>query len=83
MTHPEPSTTPMSTDDGNAIVDALGAMLMAIGRALPEAQAAAVADGLRQIAGEAQRSGKPRSAALISDLSVAAEAGRKPTPPAG
>lgn len=77
MTHPEPSTTPMSAEDGNAIVDAMGAMLMAIGRALPEAQAAAVSEGLRKIAGEAERAGKARSAALISDLSVAAEAWRR------
>lgn len=67
------SDSPITQAEAAAIVDAMGAMLMAIASALTPDQQAGIASTLRGLALHAERAGNPDSAQLISDLSVAAE----------
>lgn len=63
--------THITAADARAIVDAMGALVMAIGLQLTPMQQAGMAAALSAMAGQARRNGNAPAAQLIGDLVAA------------
>lgn len=70
---PLPETLPADADTINAIVDAMGALVICLAKRMPAEDKTALARDLAKLSANSTASGRPTVGRLIGDLSRAAD----------